>query len=105
MVFSFDAMIALITAFSIITSVLAQFAKKVLDTFKVKYASNVVVLAMAVAVGACGTALYYVNCQIPFNVLTSVYLAIMCLLNCIGAMLGYDKAKQMVMQLKETRLG
>lgn len=104
MVFSFDVMLALVTAFSIITSVAAQFAKTLLDALKVHYASNIVVLAVATVVGAGGTMLYYVNYQIPLTALTSVYLAIMCLLNCMGAMLGYDKVKQVIVQIREIRV-
>lgn len=103
MVLSFDAMLALITAFSIITAILTEFVKKILDTLKRHYASNVVVFIVSVVVGGCGTGLYYVNCQIPFNALTSVYLAIMCLLNCMGAMIGYDKVKQMITQISEIK--
>lgn len=104
MVLSFDAMLALITAFSIITSLATQFVKKILDTFKVQYASNIVVFVVSAAVGGCGTGLYYVNHQIPLNALTSVYLAIMSLSNCMGAMLGYDKVKQVVTQIKEINM-
>ena len=100
MVLSFDVALALVTAFSIITSVVTQFAKMVLDTMKVRYASNIVVLVVAAIIGAGGTLLYYENYQIPLNALTSVYLAIMCIVNCMGAMLGYDKIKQMIEQLK-----
>lgn len=103
MVFSFDVMVALITAFSIITSLLTQLVKKILDTCKRQYASDVVVLIVSVIVGGCGTVVYYVNCQIPFNALTSVYLAIMCLLNCGGAMIGYDKVKQGITQIREIK--
>lgn len=103
MTFSFEIMLTMVTAFSIITSAVTAFAKMVLDTFKVKYASNIVVMIVAAVVGASGTMLYYVNAQIPLNALTSVYLAIMCIMNCMGAMLGYDKVKQMIMQLKEIR--
>lgn len=103
MAISYETMLALVTAFSIITSLVTAFTKMVLDTCKVRYASNVVVLIVATLVGAGGTLLYYENAQIPLNALTSVYLAIMCLLNCMGAMLGYDKVKQMVTQLKEIR--
>ena len=104
MVLSFDAMVALVTAFSIVTSLLTQLAKAILDVFKAKYASNIVVAVVAVIVGAGGTLLYYVNYQIPLNALTSVYLAIMCLLNCGGAMIGYDKVKQGLTQLKDIKV-
>lgn len=103
MVLSFDVMVALVTAMSIATSLLTQLVKNILDTFKKQYASNVIVMVVAVIVGGCGTALYYVNYQIPFNALTSVYLAIMCLLNCAGAMVGYDKVKQGITQIRDIR--
>lgn len=103
MVLSFDVMVALVTAMSIATSLLTQLVKNILDTFKKQYASNVVVMAVSVIVGGVGTALYYVNYQIPFNALTSVYLAIMCLLNCAGAMVGYDKVKQGIIQIRDIR--
>lgn len=104
MVFSFDVMVALITAMAITTSLLTQLVKSIFDTCKIKYASNVIVLIVSVIVGGFGTALYYVNHQIPFNALTSVYLAIMCLLNCAGAMVGYDKVKQAITQIRDIRL-
>lgn len=103
MVLSFDAMVMLVSAFSIVTSLVTQLTKSLLNTLRVRYASNIVVLVVAVVVGAVGTLLYYENYQIPINALTSVYLAIMCLLNAGGAMLGYDKIKQMLTQLKDIR--
>ena len=103
MVLSFDVMVALVTAMSIATSLLTQLAKNILDTLQMRYASNVVVMAVSVIVGGVGTALYYVNYQIPFNALTSVYLAIMCLLNCAGAV-GYDKVKQGITQIRDIRM-
>lgn len=100
MTFSLEVMLTLITVFSIITSLVTQFVKMVLDTLRVEYASNIVVMIVSAVVGAGGTVLYYVNYQIPMNALTSVYLAIMCIMNCMGAMLGYDKVKQMLEQLR-----
>ncbi|MBD5631706.1 MAG: hypothetical protein HDP34_00550 [Clostridia bacterium] len=100
MTFSLEVMLALVTVFSIVTSLATQFVKMFLDTLKVSYASNIVVMVVAAVVGAGGTLLYYVNYQIPLNALTSVYLAIMCIMNCMGAMIGYDKVKQMLEQLE-----
>lgn len=104
MVLSFDVMVALVTAMAIATSLLTQLLKSILDACKKQYASNVIVAVVSVFVGGCGTALYYVNHQIPFNALTSVYLAIMCLLNCAGAMVGYDKVKQAITQIRDIRM-
>lgn len=104
MVLSFDVMLALVTAMAAATSLLTQLVKSIFDAYKKQYASNVIVAAVSVIVGGVGTALYYVNYQIPFNALTSVYLAIMCLLNCAGAMVGYDKVKQAITQIRDIRM-
>ena len=95
-----ETMPALLMAFAAITSVVVEGVKKFLDEMKVKYASNIVVLIVALVIGCGGTAIYYVNCQIPFNALTSVYLAIMGIGNWLAAMLGYDKVKQAITQVK-----
>ena len=95
-----ETMLALLMAFAAITSVVVEGVKKFLDEMKVKYASNIVVLIVALVIGCGGTAIYYVNCQISFNALTSVYLAIMGIGNWLAAMLGYDKVKQAITQVK-----
>lgn len=89
----------LLTICAAITSLLTQGVKKLLDDAKVAYASNVLVLIVAVIVGCGATALYYVNYQVPFNALNSVYLALMGVANWLGAMLGYDKVKQAISQI------
>lgn len=89
----------LLTVCAAVTSLLTEGIKRFLDESKVAYASNVLVLFVAVVVGCGATALYYVNYQIPFNALNSVYLALMGIANWIGAMVGYDKVKQAVEQI------
>lgn len=89
----------LLTVFATITALVTEAVKKFLNEQKVKYASNIVVLIVALIVGCGGTAIYYVNYQVPFNALNSVYLALMGLANWIGSMVGYDKVKQAVAQL------
>lgn len=81
------------------TSLLVEGVKKFLDGIKVKYASNILVLVVALVVGCGATALYYVNYQVPFNALNSVYLALMGVANWLGAMVGYDKVKQTIVQI------
>lgn len=92
--------LVLLAAFAAITSVVTEGVKKFLDSMEVSYASNVVVLIVALVVGCGGTAIYYVNYQIPFNALTSVYLALMGVANWLSAMVGYDKVKQAIEQLE-----
>ena len=91
--------LVLLTICSTITALITEGIKKFLDAQKVTYASNVLVLIVAVIVGCGATGLYYVNYQVPITALNSVYLALMGLANWIGAMVGYDKVIQMIKQL------
>lgn len=91
--------LVLLTVFATITAVVTEAVKKFLDEQKVKYASNIVVLMVAMVIGCGGTAIYYVNYQVPFNALNSVYLALMGVANWVGAMVGYDKVKQAISQI------
>lgn len=96
--------LTLLTLFATFTALATEGIKKILDSQKVTYASNVLVLFVALIVGCGGTALYYVNYQVPFTALNSVYLALMGLGNWLGSMVGYDKVKQAVAQLGDCKL-
>lgn len=89
----------LLTIYATATSIITEAVKKFMDGQKIAYASNVLVLAIAVIVGCGGTAIYYVNYQVPFTALNSVYLALMGVANWVGAMVGYDKVKQAISQI------
>ncbi len=89
----------LLTTFSTITGLVTEAVKKFLGSLKVNYAPNIVVLVVALLVGCGGTAIYYVNSQIPFTAPNSVCLALMGFANWLGAMVGYDKVRQTVMQM------
>lgn len=93
----------LLTVYATVTSLITEAVKKFMDDMKMKYASNIVVLVVAIVVGCGGTAIYYVNYQIPFTALNSVYLALMGPANWIGAMVGYDKVKQAVLQMEKVK--
>lgn len=97
------AFLILLTICAAVTSLLTEGIKRFLDGTGTAYASNIVVLFVALVVGCGATAIYYVNYQIPFNALNSVYLALMGVANWLGAMLGYDKVKQAVVQIGEKR--
>lgn len=86
-----------------VTSLLTEGIKKFLDEQKISYASNVLVLIVAVIIGCGATALYYVNYGVPFNALNIVYLALMGIANWLGATLGYDKVRQTIVQIGEGR--
>ncbi len=91
--------LVLLTVCATVTSLLTEGVKEFLDNAKVTYASNVLVLVVAMMVGCGATALYYVNYNVPFTALNSVYLALMGVANWLGAMLGYDKVRQLIAQI------
>ena len=90
----------LLTICAVATSLLTEGIKKFLGEMKISYASNILVLIVALVIGCGATAIYYVNYQVPFNALNSVYLALMGIANWLGAMVGYDKVKQAIGQIK-----
>ncbi len=90
----------ILTVCAAVTSLLVEGIKKLLDDSGVNYAANILVLVVALLVGCGATALYYVNYRIPLNALNSVYLALMGVANWLGSMLGYDKVKQAIEQIK-----
>ncbi len=93
------AFLILLSGCAVVTSILTEGIKKFLDELKITYASNILVLFVALVVGCGATALYYVNYQVPFNALNSVYLALLGIANWLGAMVGYDKVRQAIEQI------
>ncbi len=93
------AFMVILTACAAATSLLTEGIKKLLDGMRVKYASNILVLFVAVIVGCGATALYYINLEVPFTALNCVYLALMGVANWLGATLGYDKVRQTATQI------
>lgn len=81
------------------TSLITEAVKNLLNEQKVQYSANILALIIAVIVGCGATALYYVNYEVPFNALNSVYLALMGVANWLGATLGYDKVRQTIAQI------
>lgn len=99
------AFLVLLAVCAAATSLLTEGLKKFFDGMEVKYVSNIIVLFVAMIVGCGATAIYYVNYQVPFTALNSVYLALMGVANWLGATLGYDKVRQTVAQIGAKREG
>ncbi len=95
---------ALLVILAIAVSLFTEAVKKFLEGIKVKYSSNLVVLIVAVIVGAGGTALLYVLTDIPFTMPNIVCIVLMAIAVWVGAMVGYDKVLQMIEQVKNLRL-
>ena len=95
-----EIFLILLTAFSLVTSLLTEGVKKVLDDIKFTYASNVLALVVAVIVGGAGTAIFYMWNDIAWTSLNIICIFLMMCANWLGAMLGYDKVIQAITQMK-----
>lgn len=91
-----EIFLTLIIFFSTATSLITEAIKKFLDD-NVSY--NLLVLLVALIVGCAGTAIYYLANGIPYTAINITYLILMGIANWIGAMVGYDKIKQLISQI------
>ncbi len=93
--------LTLLAVFATATSFITEAVKKTLDNTAVKYASNIVVLIVAVLVGGSGTTIYYLVAGVEWSAINCICIGLMALANWLGAMLGYDKIKQAITQINK----
>ena len=94
----------LLVILAVVTSLVTESVKMFLDECTyVEYASNVVVLVVAMLVGVVGTATAYVLLGISFTVGNVICMGLMAIAVWIGAMVGYDKVIQLIEQIKMLR--
>lgn len=97
---TFEIFLALLTAFSVFTSLFVEAIKVYISSSKKKYASNILVLITSVIVGGVGTAFFYVCNDIRFTAINIILIILMICANWLVSMLGYDKVMQAIKQLK-----
>ena len=95
-----ETFLVLLAIFATVTSLLTEGVKTFLDSLKVKYASNIVVLIVAFVVGGAGTSIFYVWNQYEWTSLNIICIFLMALANWLVAMFGYDKVMQAILQIK-----
>jgi predicted MFS family arabinose efflux permease len=95
-----ETFLVLLAIFSAVTSLGTEAVKKLLDSLKVTYTSNVVVLWVAVAVGGLGMAALYELNGYTWTSFEVICTLLMIVANWFAAMLGYDKVKQTITQFK-----
>ena len=74
--------------------------KKLLDEANRKYASNLLAFIVAIVIGTVGTLVYYQLYGIAFDVNNIICAVLLGILSGIGAMVGFDKVKQFIGQIK-----
>ena len=97
---TFTLFMTLLVILAVVVSLFTEAVKSILDKAGGKYSSNVVVLIVALIVGAGGTALVYIFLGIAFTVPNIICIVLMALAVWVGSMVGYDKVLQLVEQLK-----
>lgn len=95
--------IMLLTIYSIATGLVVEAIKKLLDEANKTYAPNLLAFVVAILIGTIGTVLFYQLSSIAFttnNIICAILLGCM---SGIGAMVGFDKVKQLIGQLNESK--
>lgn len=94
-----ETFLTVLMACAIVTSLMTEAVKMFLDSVKIKYISNVVVLAVSVLVGGVVGTVYSMFIEFQLNN-QLIFTAIMIVANWLIAMLGYDKIIQTITQFK-----
>lgn len=93
----------LLLIFAVVVSLITEAVKKYLQDMKLNYSANLVVLIIAIIVGAGGTALVYMFRNIPFTTPNIVCMGLMAVAVWVGSMVGYDKIIQMLEQFQNLK--
>ena len=91
-----EIFLTLLVFLSTATSLATEAFKKLVGN-KIPY--NILVLIIAMIVGCVGVYVYYILNNIEINSINIIYLVLMGIANWIGAMVGYDKIKQLINQM------
>lgn len=83
--------LALFVCLSILSSLVIEAVKSILDGYKVTYNTQTVSLIASFVIGIVGTVVYYLLYTIAFTGLNIFFIIIMGIATCIGAQVGYDK--------------
>lgn len=94
-----ELFLVLLTICATLTSLITEGVKKLLDSMKVTYASNILVLAVAMVVGLSAAVLAYLQLNIPFSATNMIMGFLLACGNWLGAMVGYDKVMQAIKQI------
>lgn len=93
-----ELFLTLLVFCSTLTSLVTEAIKKLVDD---EFPSNMLVLFVALIVGCSVVGVYYVTYGVEFNTINIMYLIFMGIANWLGAMVGYDKIKQLIEQIKK----
>ena len=95
-----EVFMILLAVFATFTSLFTEAIKRHLDSLKVAYASNILVLCASALVGGLGTLIFYIFNDYAWTATNIICIFLMVCANWLVAMLGYDKIMQAITQLK-----
>ena len=84
---------------SAVASLVTEAIKKVYSNVNKECSPNFVALVVAFVVGCLGMIAAYILLDIPFDAKSIICIALMTLAIWVGAMLGYDKVRQLFEQI------
>lgn len=95
-----ELFLILLSMLSVITSLFTEGVKKMLESLNFKYVSNIVVLCASIIVAGVGMIVFYLWNDFAWTTLNIICIFLMICANWLSAMLGYDKIKQAIEQIK-----
>lgn len=98
---TYEVFLAVLATLAVITSLVTNKVKDILDSKKIKYASNIIVLIVSLVVGVVGTLVFYLWNGYEWTVMNIICIVLMCLATWLSAMFGYDKTKQTIEQIRQ----
>lgn len=83
---------------SIVTGLVVEALKRILDKTKIKYSSNVLAAIVSVVIALVASIIYAVLTEVPFSAKLVVEVLILMFLSFLVATIGYDKVIQTIKQ-------
>lgn len=94
-----ETFLSLLSMFAVLTGLATQVLKKLNDNPK----SNFIAFISALIIGTGGTLVYYQLTSVAFTINNIIYAVLLGLASALVAMLGYDKIKQAIEQICNTK--
>lgn len=95
-----NVFLILLLAVSLLTGLVTEGIKKPMDEAGRVYRSNLIAGAVAIILSVAIDAAYVIITETALNDKLAVYLIALVLLSWLSSMLGYDKVKQTILQIK-----
>lgn len=88
----------LLAFYASLTALIVEGVKKLFSD-KVNFSYNLLAILVSLVVGAVGTAIYYQFNEIYYTINNTIYLVLISLASGLVAMVGFDKVKQLILQI------